>query len=383
MIKIPENQLYIIETLAYHGFESYIVGGCVRDTLLGKIPNDYDITTNALPEDVINIFEKTVPTGVKHGTVTVIINKEPVEVTTFRTESGYSDSRHPDSTQFVTDIKFDLSRRDFTVNAMAYNKIYGLIDLFSGKEDLKMGILRTVGNPNERFKEDALRILRLFRFASQLGFKIEKNTLLSAIKLQNGLEKISRERIFTELFKAVNGKHPQALEKIIESSGLSFINITKVPDFNIIKRCNKTENLAFFAFLHLSSKDIETVLDQLKTSNKLKDYCKVLSRLTAEKIPEIKAEIKEMLNISSPEIFRDYIELLSAFGNNVTDIENLFDEIIKNKEPYRIKDLKISGDDLKKIGYKGTEIGEVLEKLRKFVVENPDKNTKTTLIQNL
>ena len=184
MIKIPKKQEYVLNTLRQNGYEGYIVGGCVRDSLLGLTPNDYDVTTNATPDVVQSLFPKTAPTGIAHGTVTVIIEKEPIEVTTFRSESGYSDSRHPDVTRFETDIKYDLSRRDFTVNAMAYNNEKGLIDLYGGSQDLKNKFLRAVGNPQKRFGEDALRILRLFRFASQLGFTIEKETLNAAKELK-------------------------------------------------------------------------------------------------------------------------------------------------------------------------------------------------------
>ncbi|MBR4973017.1 MAG: hypothetical protein IKY45_00970, partial [Clostridia bacterium] len=230
MLKIPPKTEYVIKKLAENGFEAYIVGGCVRDMLLGITPFDYDVTTNATPQEVINLFEKTVPTGIKHGTVTVIIKNEPIEVTTFRCESGYADNRHPESVTFVSSLKEDLARRDFTVNALAYNNDNGLKDFFGGQEDLKTRTLRAVGNPNTRFSEDALRILRLFRFAATLEFEIESNTLEAALSLSKNLSTISRERIAVELKKAIIGKNSKVLRNLILSGGLEFLNIKKCPD---------------------------------------------------------------------------------------------------------------------------------------------------------
>ena len=247
MITLPENIKYVINTLENKGFKAYIVGGCVRDFLLNKTPTDYDITTSATPEEIIKLFPKTIPTGIKHGTVTVIINNENIEVTTFRSDGAYSDNRHPENVQFVTDIKFDLSRRDFTVNAMSYNETDGLIDFFGGKDDIKMKILKAVGEPEKRFSEDALRILRLFRFSSVLGFEMEKETLFWAKKLSVNLEKISKERIFIELKKAIMGDYCENLTELILCGGLKFLGVNNVPNFNILKKCKNNESLCLFS----------------------------------------------------------------------------------------------------------------------------------------
>lgn len=381
MIKIPEKQQYVIDTLNRQGFKAYIVGGCVRDALLEVEPHDYDVTTNALPQDVQRIFKKTVPTGIKHGTITVVVDKEPIEVTTFRTEGGYTDSRHPDSTEFVSDIDSDLARRDFTVNAMAYNNTDGLIDLYDGKRDLENKVLRAVGVASERFSEDALRILRLFRFASQLDFSIEEETLESAIIMQNGLLKISRERIFAELWKAVAGKNPKALAPVIRSGGLEFLGFKNLPDFEIIKRCNGSEKRGFFAFLYLSTENIPETLDGLKVSNALKDYCKVMQDLVGMKFPENKTDIKEMLKVSDTELFYDYLTFMQAVGKDTSGIKVKTDEILKNGEPYRISHLAINGGNLTKMGYSGADVGKVLEILRRYVTENPEKNTRQDLME--
>ena len=204
MFKIPKKIEYVLKTLNKNGFEAFIVGGCVRDMLLGKTPSDFDITTSALPTDIEHLFEKTVPTGIKHGTVTVIIDNSPIEVTTFRCDGDYNDNRHPEKIEFVSDIKEDLARRDFTVNALAYNEAVGLVDFYNGQDDLRNKILKAVGNPNKRFEEDALRILRLFRFSSVLDFSIEENTLNAALAKGHLLKnrKLLEDYFFQALAKA-------------------------------------------------------------------------------------------------------------------------------------------------------------------------------------
>ena len=296
MLKIPEKIEYVINTLLKNGYEAYIVGGCVRDMLLGKIPFDFDVTTSATPEEVMNLFEKTVPTGIKHGTVTVIIEKEPIEVTTFRSESEYNDNRHPESVSFIKNIEGDLSRRDFTVNALAFNNSKGIIDCYGGIKDLENRILRAVGEPQKRFSEDALRILRLFRFASTLEFTCEEETLNWALRLSHNLENISRERIFTELKKSVSGKNFKIFEHLINANGLEFLGINQIPDFEVVKKCRNNLNLALFAFLYLCKSDVLKVLNELKTSNNIKKYCETLLKLLDLPYPETKAELKEILN---------------------------------------------------------------------------------------
>ncbi len=358
MLKIPQKIDLVLNTLTQNGYEAYIVGGCVRDSLLGLTPSDYDVTTSAEPYEISRLFEKTIPTGIKHGTVTVLIKGEPIEVTTFRTEGKYTDSRHPESVSFVTNLSEDLSRRDFTVNAMAFNEKTGLVDLFGGKADLKNKILRAVGDPEKRFSEDALRILRLFRFASQLDFKIEENTLSFALKLKDGLKSISRERIFTELEKAIAGKNPKALVPIINSGGLSFLGITDLPELT-----SDDPHIRFFEFF----KNAET-LKKLKASNKQISFVEkmqILSHLSLN----TKEDIKNALYLT------DY-ETVKVFLKN----NSLLQEIIKNNEPYLISHLAVSGTDLITLGFKGEEIGEKLEILRRVVIKDPPKNKKEILL---
>lgn len=201
MIQIPEHALTVVERLERYGYEAYVVGGCVRDSLLGRSPKDWDVCTNALPEEVLRVFRRfhVIKTGLQHGTVTVMVSHQPVEVTTFRIDGAYTDNRHPDSVNFVSRVEEDLARRDFTINAMAYNPTRGLVDAFGGQEDLRAGIIRCVGEPDARFNEDGLRILRALRFAARYNFGIETETAFSIHRNRHLLENVSVERIFAEL----------------------------------------------------------------------------------------------------------------------------------------------------------------------------------------
>ncbi|MBQ8800367.1 MAG: CCA tRNA nucleotidyltransferase [Lachnospiraceae bacterium] len=216
VIELPKQVKQIIDTLQEQGFEAYAVGGCVRDAMLGKEPQDWDITTSALPKQVKALFRRTIDTGIQHGTVTVLLDKVGYEVTTYRVDGAYEDGRHPTEVSFTASLTEDLKRRDFTINAMAYNERDGLVDLFRGKEDLEKGIIRCVGVAKERFSEDALRILRAFRFSAQLDFSIEEETLEAARELAGTLRKISAERIYAELTKLLLSDHPGRLLTVYE-----------------------------------------------------------------------------------------------------------------------------------------------------------------------
>lgn len=229
-IVLPKNVSTIINSLKEHGYDAYAVGGCVRDSILGRIPNDWDITTSAKPAEVKTIFGRTVDTGIQHGTVTVIIDKTGYEVTTYRIDGEYTDNRHPENVTFTDDLKEDLRRRDFTINAMAYNDEEGLIDIFGGREDIHNRLIRAVGNPLERFEEDALRIMRAVRFAGQLGYEIEKETFVAGSKLVNNLKNISAERIQVELVKLITSDNPYLIRVAYE------MGITNVimPEFDLM-----------------------------------------------------------------------------------------------------------------------------------------------------
>ena len=376
---LPQNVSQILKTITNAGYEAYIVGGCVRDMLLCVTPFDFDITTSASPEIIKSLFEKTVDTGIRHGTVTVISGGSSFEVTTFRTDGDYKDSRHPEKVKFVSNIKEDLSRRDFTVNAMAYNDKAGLVDYFGGREDLKAKILKTVGDPSKRFSEDALRILRLFRFSSTLGFAIDKTALESALALSESLSKISAERIAAELKKAVCGKNVNALSPLIKSGGLGAFGITKAAFSNIERLPQK--RLKLFAFLYEGAEDPTAAAKKLKLSSKEIKYIEDMAFLLGKKMPVNAAEIKFLLK-DYDACFEDYLAYKSIVeGLDTKAVEKIYKSITKNKEPYKISHLAISGDDLLKRGFKsGADIGKALERLLKAVVENPEKNTRETLL---
>lgn len=380
MLNLPKEIQFIISTIEAHGYEAYAVGGCVRDMLCGKIPDDYDITTSANPHAVEDMFERTVPTGIKHGTVTVIVGDRAVEVTTFRCDGDYTDRRRPDSVKFVPELKQDLARRDFTVNALAYNDRLGVCDFYGGSEDIKSRVLRAVGDPEKRFCEDALRILRLFRFSCTLGFTSETGTLNSALKHLKLLEDISRERIFTELLKSVCSDNPERLTLLIKENGLAFLGITRAGNLKILKALEPSQDLRLFAFLYLCADDINTALEALKASNRAKEYCRKMLIVNSAVI-KVKADIKNLLFKTSPEIFADFLAFQTAIGNDTFKEKQMLNEIIINREPYKIKELAINGKDLEKIGISGKKVGETLEKLRKAVVLDPSENTRGRLIE--
>ena len=383
LIKIPSKIEFVLDVLMHFGYEAYIVGGCVRDSLLGITPHDYDITTSATPETVMSLFDHTIPTGIKHGTVTVVIDNELIEVTTFRTEGDYSDSRRPDSVQFVSDLKSDLARRDFTVNAIAYNHRQGLKDFFGGIDDLENRVLKAVGDPYQRFSEDALRIMRLFRFASQHGFKIDEETYNNAIHLSHKLENISRERIFAELLKAIDGEHPEALAPLLQCGGLSFLNISGYVNLSLLKSLDISQNLRLAVFLSETCRHALDTLKALKCSNAQYRYCENFLRLCALVLPQNKADIKNALFITNLQAVNEWLLYLKATGTDVSLQQQMLLEIIEKKEPYLISHLKIDGKDLQHLGISGKEIGKLLEKLRRKVVLNPEYNTKEKLLKIL
>ena len=241
-IQVPEKVNIIIETLLQHGYEAYAVGGCVRDSLLGREADDWDITTSASPQEVKALFRRTIDTGIQHGTVTVMLDKEGFEVTTYRIDGEYEDGRHPKEVLFTKKLEEDLKRRDFTINAMAYNEQTGMVDIFGGVKDLDNKIIRCVGVAGERFDEDALRIMRAFRFSAQLGFSIEENTRIAAAERAENLKKISAERIRTELTKLLLSEHPDRLLWMKENG------ITRVvlPEFDqMLETENTTEGFRY------------------------------------------------------------------------------------------------------------------------------------------
>lgn len=422
-IKIPDKVKFIIDTFYENNYEAFMVGGCIRDSLLSKEPKDYDIATSALPNITESLFEKTIPTGIKHGTITVLLDKEPFEVTTYRIEGEYKDNRRPDEISFVTNIKDDLSRRDFTINAFAYNSKEGLKDYFNGLEDLQNKIIRTVGDSNKRFNEDALRMMRAIRFASQLDFNIDKSTLDGIKKNKNLLKNISSERIRDELCKLLLSDNPRKGLNLLKDCGVLDViipELTSLIGFNHkTKDYNKdlfdhtlsvVENTPNDLILRLSalfhdigkpkvndniSEDItRKILTRLHFDNKtiksvcilIKEYMNVLGNSTD-------IDIKRFINRTSKENIYSLLEFQKAhvlsLKNSDLDLyelnnmKNKIDNIINSNIPLSIKDLNIDGSILtKELNLKpGKVIGETLNYLLEVVLNNPNLNNETILLE--
>lgn len=437
-IFIPKEVNFIINTFYKNNYEAYMVGGCVRDSILGNEPKDYDITTSSKPDNTILLFNKTIPTGLKHGTVTVLINNNPYEVTTFRTDGTYLDNRRPSSVNFVTDIKDDLSRRDFTINALAYNEVTGLIDYYNGVNDIENKIIRCVGDPDKRFKEDALRMLRAIRFSCQLSFDIEINTLNAIKRNYLLISNISNERIRDELCKILISTNPsKGIELLKETKLLEII----LPDINALvnfspkctnhnrnvflhtlKVIDNTENNlilrlsalfhdvgkintltpfnngSFYGFPgHCIEGSIMTkkILSNLRfDNNTIKIVCKLIEHhlvLNVNTMPT-KYEVKKLLNSVGKDNMHLLFELQRAdinslnnpepFLKKVSYTEDLVNRIIRNNEPLVIKDLDITGEALittLKVP-PGKLIGEVLNHLLEKVLEDPTLNSKEVLL---
>ena len=431
-IDIPEDVKFIINTLINNGYEAYIVGGCVRDSILQKHPKDWDITTKANPEEVIKLFDKVILTGLKHGTVTVMINKEAYEVTTYRTDGEYEDNRHPKEVKFVSSLKEDLARRDFTINAMAYNEKDGLVDYFGGIQDLNNEIIKTVGEPKKRFNEDALRMLRAIRFSAQLDFNIDENVLVTIKVLKDNIKNISKERIREEFNKTLIS-NPRKIEILKQCKILEYIipGINKLYNF---KQNNSYHIYDLYNHTLVATEAIEPIL-HLRLTMMLHDFGKVKTKTTdesgishyydhARESVEIaqsilrwlkydsdtinkvlilikyhdstlksKLSVKRMLNKIGEDFLKDLIKVKRAdilaqnpiYAKerllNLINVESKLDLIITQNECFNLKDLNINGGDLINLGFnKGKEIGETLNYLLELVIQKPKLNEKEELI---
>ena len=395
IIDLPKNVENIIGSLEEHGFEGFAVGGCVRDSLLKKTPKDWDITTDALPVDMKKIFKKTFDTGIAHGTVTVLMDGVGYELTTYRIDGNYSDGRHPDSVSFSKSLSEDLCRRDFTINAMAYSHKKGIVDLFDGRKDLQNGIIRAVGDAKKRFDEDALRMLRAVRFAAQLGFKIDDDTFEAIKEKAKLLSNVSKERIFVELNKSLNGEFAQNI-KMVYTSGLyryigkEFAKLNKnIYDFYPRKFPNK-KHMYWAAFLENieNAEAVKKILFELKSDNATRNNTYLLVKELKNPLPSSDEDIRWSLHRIGADLFCDYIEILKSDKKNVDildkidTIENRYSLILKENHAYEISMLDITGKDLMDLGIsKGPKIGEVLEFLLKKVIENPLNNEKSSLLR--
>lgn len=374
----------IIDRLENSGESAYIVGGSLRDILLGIQPHDYDVTTSALPLRTLEIFSdmRVIETGLKHGTVTVISQGEPIEVTTFRIDGEYTDSRHPDSVSFTDDITADLSRRDFTVNAMAYNKERGLVDPFGGSEDVKRGILRAVGDPEKRFTEDALRIMRAFRFSAQLGFSIEENTLKGAGGCAEGLSNIARERIGNEFIKLITSEHPISPLKAMKDNGiLKYALGDYTPSEALIDslpRMPRTDTARLGLLLSETDKDSgREILHGLRCSGKQITGALAVASGSARCVTTAK-DARALIAVTG--VYATDAALASVL-RGISPVGAAEETEKQKNTPSRLQDLKINGKVLSEMGAKGKLIGSTLDRLLAAVIEDPSLNERETLME--
>ncbi len=445
-IILPDKVRLIIQKLTDEGFEAYAVGGCVRDCLLGKKPNDWDITTSATPIQVKSLFRRTIDTGIQHGTVTVMLGSEGYEVTTYRIDGAYEDARHPKEVTFTASLEEDLKRRDFTINAMAYNDDSGIVDLFGGLSDLDKGIIRAVGDPYDRFDEDALRILRAVRFAAQLDYAIDEKTLEAVKKLAQNLKKISAERIRTELQKLLVSGHPEKMLTLYETgvsgvilpefdlmmktgqntphhmysvgihtiealkNSVAFDDSLSEDDIKILRLtmlfhdCGKPAARAvdetgrdhFKGHAYISEKIAADIMHRLKYDNDTLNKVKRLVRfhdhrrkLTEPRVRRTIVEVsKELiplwLIVRRCDICAQSMMEREIKLKDIDDFEGMFNKIVSRGDCLSIKELAVTGRDLIEYGIKpGPDLGMILDKMFEDVLDEPSHNTKKWLLTRM
>lgn len=434
-IQLPEDVKQIIETTIQAGYEAYAVGGCIRDSLLGRIPEDYDITTSALPQQIKELFPHTIDTGIQHGTVTVMLHGVGYEVTTYRIDGEYEDCRHPKEVIFTSNLVEDLKRRDFTINAMAYNDEQGLVDPFDGEGDLQRKIIRCVGEPLERFTEDALRMMRAVRFSAQLGYAIEERTKEAISTLAPNLKHISAERIQTELVKLVTSPHPDDL-RIAYETGITAVVLPELdacmetpqnhphhcynvgehilhsmqyvePD-KVLRLAMLFHDIAkpqvvttdadgiqhFRGHPEPSAAAAQSIMRRLKFDNKSIYYVTNLVRYHDLKIEPTRKSVRRAVNKIGEDIFPLLFEVRRADmlaqstyqrkekEQRLAELKELYQEILLNRECVSLKQLAVTGSDLiREAGIpEGPAVGVKLQELLAVVLDDPSKNTKEYLL---
>lgn len=394
-ISLPKEVKHIIDILTQNGYEAYAVGGCVRDSILGRVPGDWDITTSALPQQVKALFRRTIDTGIQHGTVTIMLGKNGYEVTTYRIDGKYEDSRHPESVEFTPNLEEDLKRRDFTINAMAYNDENGVVDIFGGIDDIRNRIIRCVGNAHDRFTEDALRILRAVRFSAQLGFEIDKATKDAARELAPTLVKISRERIHTELNKLLLSDNPDYFSVVYEL-GVMKVIISELEGVNsgdidrlkvLIKRTKPCLPERYAALLSVIGKDkTRAVLKGLKLDNatismavKLVEYLGITPALTE---PQMRHYINEVGKEDALRVIDFNLSFADeSMHEKYTDMRKLCAHVLERGDCTSLKELDVTGKDLVDAGFEaGKQLGELLNSLLTEVLDNPSLNDRNYLL---
>ena len=408
-IKMPKGAEFIIQSLEKSGFEAYIVGGCVRDAVLGREPEDWDITTSARPEEVKSIFRTTVDTGIEHGTVTVLLPKDETgeevrsfELTTFRIDGEYEDSRHPKRVSFTSSLTEDLARRDFTINAMAYHMDMGLIDPFSGMIDLENKTLRAVGKAEERFKEDALRMMRGIRFSAQLNFSLEEDCFIGMRKLKENLGKVSKERIAVELWKLLASEHPEKVEMLF-STGLSPYITRDFPKIGeagipiLIPEAPKEKILRFGLFLRNVPMYAEKILRELKLDRMTIDGASRFAKLFSENEVENPYALRKRIASDGMKMTWDFYAMQEAIlkKKENTELDRIYlavlqervewlKEIEKRQDCVSFSEMQLGGKDLISLGVSpGKALGELLHCAFDYVLHYPSENDKEKLISYL
>lgn len=422
-IEMPYEAEWIIDNIRSHGYEAFIVGGCVRDAVLGRIPGDWDITTSAKPEQVKKIFGKTVDTGLKHGTVTIIKHGKGYEVTTYRIDGEYLDGRHPETVEFTPDLREDLKRRDFTINAMAYSHETGIVDEFEGMEDLKRRVIRCVGCADDRFTEDALRILRAVRFAAQLDFVIEDETYKAIVKIAPNLTHVSKERIQVELTKLLLSDHPEKIW-MVDETGIADYVTSRFPEVferelerenasvagrsealgkcersmdgasrDALKECwtglaalpaDKSHRWAGF-LRHMTPEQAVKILRGLKLDNDTIGNVKSMVMAFQAPLAVDKVQIRKLLSRVTKYQFLGAMQLKKLDGDEtVPELLRLFEEIREAGDCVSLKQLAVNGGDLLQQGLeKGKQIGDGLMYLLNLVLEEPKLNKKDILLEKI
>ena len=436
-ILLPEKVNRIINTIMAAGFEAYAVGGCVRDSILGRTPDDWDITTSAKPQDIKKLFKRTIDTGIEHGTVTVMLDKEGFEVTTYRIDGEYEDSRHPKEVTFTSNLREDLRRRDFTINAMAYNDKVGLVDIFGGISDIEKKTIRCVGDAKERFTEDALRMMRAVRFSAQLGYSIEEGTKEAIKELATNLKNISAERIQVELVKLITSDNPDYLKTAYETG----ITAVVLPEFDLCMKTSQNNphhkysvgEHTLWAMKYIESDKVlrlailfhdmgkpKAITTDEKGIHHFHGHNEISSEIAVEVLKRLKFDNDTLHKVAKLVFYHDYRPALTnksvrkfvpKIGKelfpsyllvqradtlaqseykreeklaNIAEVSRIFDGIIEREECLCLKDLAVNGKDLIDFGMKpGKEIGEILNGFLEMVIENPELNEKEILLNKL
>lgn len=383
-VSLPQYVNSILSRLESAGFSAYAVGGCVRDKLIGRRVNDYDVCTSARPQQVQSLFSHCIPTGIKHGTVSVLSGKHTVEVTTFRTEGSYSDSRHPDSIEFLTNIEDDLARRDFTINAMALDIRGNMIDPFNGKADLAKKVIRCVGKPEQRFSEDALRMLRAVRFSAQLDFEIDDNTLAAIIAQAENAALLSAERVRDELSKLLSSKKPVQLSRMTVLGLLdSFIEQRAPFDASGICQVKNVPLLRWAAAgaLLLESGCIASVqefLKKLRLDGKTVSFASFGARFAVENRELSAVDWKLLAARYGQDMARCAAAAMDALYS--TGQSRALNRILSTGECMSLSELAVNGSDLCALGLKGRSVGQVLNELLMHVIVHPEDNSRARLL---